>query len=216
MRVVHPFPQPARARVDAGFLDPHYPAWRRQAGLPPAEHPGVDYNLVDTSGDGDLGYPVVAIADGIVRHAASHRVWGNIVLLEHPELARALGMDYLASMYAHLCQVAVSEGQRIWAGEPVGGVGKGDPRTPFLAHLHFELRRRVLPPDNWPGMDRKAIQEGYLDPQQWLKEHQATERRFTRRGLVLWLPSGRRSVPGETVVNLDDPALAQVRIGAEL
>lgn len=44
----------------------------------------------------------------------------------------------------------------------------------------------------------------------------APERRFTRKGLVLWLPSGKRSVPGETVINLEDDALAQVRINQEL
>jgi len=65
-------------------------------------------------------------------------------------------------------------------------------------------------------MDRSAIKEGYLDPEIWLKANTATERRFTRQGLVLWLPSGKRSVPGETILNLEDDALAQVRINQEL
>lgn len=209
MRIVHPLPQPARARVDAGFLDPRYPQWRRQAGLSPAEHPGIDINLAGTSGDGDLGYPVVAVADGLVLHAQWHRVWGNIVLLWHA----ALGVS---SQYAHLHQICVYEGQTVWAGEPVGSIGKGDPRAPFMAHLHFEIRKRALPANNWPGMNQSAIKEGYLDPEEWLKQHMATERRFTRKGLVLWLPSGKSSVPGETVINLEDDALAQVRINQEL
>lgn len=209
MRIVHPFPQPARARMDAGFLDPRYPNWRRSAGLAPAEHPGIDLNLSGTSGDADLGYPVVAIADGTVTHAASHRVWGNVVLIHHP----ALG---IWSQYAHLHRVCVEKGQRIWAGEPVGSVGKGDPRAPFLAHLHFEIRKADLPADNWPGMNRNAIKEGYIDPDKWLATHMAPERRFTRQGLILWLSSGKRSVPGETVVNLEDDTLAQVRISKEL
>jgi murein DD-endopeptidase MepM/ murein hydrolase activator NlpD len=205
MRVVHPFPQAARARLDAGFLDSRYPEWRRKAGLSPAEHPGVDYNLANTSGDDDLGYPVVAIADGIVLHARWHRVWGNIVLVWHATLG-------ISSQYAHLHQVCVSEGQSIWAGEPVGSIGKGDPRNPFLAHLHFEIRKRTLPADHWPGMNKAAILEAYLDPEKWLLENMSPARRFTRQGLVLWQPSGRRSVPGETVINLEDDALAQVRI----
>ncbi|AZF88268.1 peptidase M23 [Meiothermus phage MMP17] len=209
MRIVHPFPQPARARVDAGFLDPRYPQWRRAAGLAPAEHTGVDYNLVGTSGDADLGYPVVAMADGIVRHARAHRIWGNIVLLEHPQLG-------LWSQYAHLYQLAVDAGQEIWAGEPLGSIGRGDPRAPFLAHLHFEIRTRPLPADNWPGMNKTAIKEGYLDPETWLKQHMATERRFTRQGLVLWLPDGKHSMPGKTIVNLDDPTLVHVRTNRAL
>lgn len=209
MRIVHPFPQPDKARIDAAFLDPRYPEWRRKAGLTPAEHPGVDYNLVGTSGDADLGYPIVAIADGIVLHARWHRVWGNIVLVWHA----ALG---IFSQYAHLHQICVVEGQSIWAGEPVGSIGKGDPRTPFLAHLHFEIRKRALPADHWPGMDKAAILEAYLDPEKWLRENMAPARRFTRSKLVLWTPSGKRTVSGETIINLEDDALAQVRIKKDL
>lgn len=209
MRIVHPFPQPNRARIDAGFLDPRYPAWRRSAGLPPAEHPGADFNLTGTSGDADLGYPVVAVADGLVVHAAFHRVWGNIVLIHHA----ALG---ISSQYAHLHQVCVAEGQSIWAGEPVGSIGKGDPRNPLLAHLHFEIRKRARPADYWPGMNRAEILEAYLDPEKWLRENMATARRFTRSRLVLWLPSGRHIADGDTIVNLESDAMAQVRVGREL
>lgn len=161
MAVFHPFPQPKRARVDASFLDPRYPEWRRAVGLKPAHHPGVDINLAGTSGDQDLGYPVVAIADGVVVHAAFHKVWGNVVLIHHPELG-------VWSQYAHLLQMCVDEGQRVRAGWPVGSIGKGDPMAPFLAHLHFEIRTKELPADFWPGMNEKAIREAYVDPLVWL------------------------------------------------
>lgn len=209
MRITHPFPQPARARVDAKFLDPRYPGWRRAMGLPPDEHPGVDYNLEGTHGDGDLGYPVVAVAEGTVVHAAFHRVWGNVVLLEHPHLG-------LWSQYAHLCQIAVSEGQRVWAGEPVGGIGKGDPAKPFAAHLHFELRRQFLPPDNWPGPDRAAIERGYLNPELWLTQNMSPERRFERASAILWTPTRRRQIPGPAVVNLSSPEVVHVRLNVEV
>lgn len=216
MRICHPLIRPEIARVDALFLDSNYPIWRRQMGLPPAEHPGVDYNLAGSAGDQDEGYPVVAMADGMIRSARAHRVWGNVVLIEHPELAQRLGMAYLASQYAHLKFICVTEGQQIWAGEPIGSIGKGDPARPFAAHLHFEIRKRALPPDNWPGMNRAAITEGYLDPQRWLQQYLAPEHRFTRQGLVLWLPTGKRSVPGEVVINLEDPTLVHVRITSAL
>jgi murein DD-endopeptidase MepM/ murein hydrolase activator NlpD len=209
MRIVHPFPQPEKARLDAVFLDPRYPEWRRKAGLTPAEHTGVDYNLANTSGDGDLGYPVVAVADGIVLHAQWHRVWGNIVLVWHA----ALGVS---SQYAHLHQICVSEGQSVWAGEPVGSIGKGDPRNPFMAHLHFEIRKRARPADYWPGMNRAEILEAYLDPEKWLRENMSPARLFTRQKLVLWLPSGRHVADGDTIVNLESDAMAQVRVNREL
>lgn len=211
MRLVHPFRYPEAARVDAGFLDPRYPQWRRAAGLSPALHPGVDLNLQGTSGDGDYGYPVVAVATGRVAHARAHRVWGNVVLLEHPELAQALGLPYLATQYAHLAFLTVREGETVLAGEPVGSVGKGDPRAPFLAHLHFEVRRRPLPADHWPGMDERAIRDGYLDPVAFLQEHLAPEPRFTYPAARFHLPGGRIwTTKGPVVLNLTRPDLAQI------
>jgi hypothetical protein len=74
MRILHPLGRADVARVDARFLDPGYPLWQRQAGLSPDEHPGIDLNIRGTSGDQDLGWPVVATTLGRVVHAQSHRV----------------------------------------------------------------------------------------------------------------------------------------------
>ncbi|UZX16574.1 M23 family metallopeptidase [Thermus sp. PS18] len=216
MRVVHPFRDPTRARVDAGFLDPRYPGWRKSAGLPPAEHPGVDYNLQGTSGDQDYGYPVCAVAMGRVVHAASHRVWGNIVLIEHPTLAELLGLPYLATQYAHLAFISVREGDVVLAGEAIGSVGKGDPRAPFLAHLHFEVRKKPLPPDYWPGMDRRAIQDAYLDPVAFLATHLEEEHRYWFPAGTLYLPGGAWTTKKPVVVNLSLPELARVRLNESL
>ena len=207
MRIVHPFPQPERARLDVAFLDPTYPAWRRLHGLTPDEHPGADFNLIGTSGDSDLGYPIVAMADGIVVDARSYPIWGNIVLVEHPELARVLGMPYLATQYAHLAQICVDPGQRVWAGEPVGSIGKGDRKRPFLAHLHFEVRRAKLAASHWYGSNREAIRRDYIDPLTFLAKHGDAKRRFAR-------PSSRvYGVPGtgSVIINLEDPHVAHIR-----
>lgn len=210
MRVVHPFRDPGRARVDAGFLDPRYPQWRKEAGLTPAQHPGVDYNLQGTSGDGDYGYPVVAAMSGQVVHARSHRVWGNIVLIEHPTVAQALGLPYLATQYAHLAFVSVREGEVVLAGEAIGSVGKGDPRAPFLAHLHFEIRTRPLPADYWPGMDTEAIRKGYLDPEAFFRQHLAPELRFSFPAGRFYLPGGFWTSTKPVVLNLSRLDLAQI------
>lgn len=208
MRVVHPIQPNKKARIDAGYLDPRYPQWHPLG----SQHPGVDFNIAGTSGHQDLGYPVVAMADGLVRHAKAHRIWGNIVLIEHPAFAKVLGIPYLASQYAHLHQMSVKEGQTIHAGEPVGSIGKGDPRKPYLAHLHFEIRREPLPADAWPHKDVALIKRAYLDPEAFLKEHLAEEWRFTRAGLLLYLPGGKQSFSGNIIVNLEDPSLAQVAV----
>jgi len=173
----------------------------------------VDWNLQGTSGDQDYGYPVVAIASGQVVHARSHRVWGNVVLIEHPELARQLGLPYLASQYAHLAFMTVKEGEVVLAGEAVGSVGKGDPRSPFAAHLHFELRTRPLPADFWPGTDRKLIQEAYLNPVAFLEAHLDPEPRFTFPAGTLFLPTGTQSLPGPVVVNMGRLDVVRIRAG---
>ncbi len=216
MRVLHPFRYPELGRVDAGFLDPRYPEWRRKAGLTPAEHPGLDLNLVGTSGNQDYGYPVVAVASGQVVHVREHRVWGKIVLIEHQELARALGLPYLATQYAHLAFTTVREGEVVLAGEPVGSVGRGDPRAPFLAHLHFEVRKKPLPADYWPGMDRKAILEGYLDPEAFLKQNLSPELRFTYPAARVYTPKGFWTTRKGVVINLTRPDLAQIRFAEDL
>ena len=208
MRVVWPLPPSKEAnRIDAGFLDPGYPAARKRMGLSPDEHPGVDINLTGTSGDGDLRYPVVAVAPGGVVHAKSHRVWGKIVLVESPDwVAAALGYPYLAFQYAHLHDILVKEGDYIYPGEPIGTIGKGDPARPFLAHLHFEVRGTKLPADHWPRT-REAITGKYLDPVAFLQKHADYKRRYvfsTARviqdtGTKLW------------VVNIDDPVRVWLR-----
>jgi murein DD-endopeptidase MepM/ murein hydrolase activator NlpD len=208
MRVVWPLPPGKEAnRIDAGFLDPGYPAARRRMGLAPDEHPGIDVNLTGTSGDGDLRYPVVAVAPGKVVHAKRHRVWGNIVLVESPDwVASALGYPYLAFQYAHLHDVLVKEGDYVYPGEPIGTVGKGDPARPFLAHLHFEVRVARLPADHWPRT-REAITGRYLDPVAFLEKHTDYRRRYA-------FPAARL-VPDASaklwIVNIDDPARVWLR-----
>ena len=214
MRVVHPLIDPSRARVDAGFLDPRYPEWRRRMGLAPDEHPGVDLNLVGTSGDQDLGWPVVAITLGRVVHAQAHRVWGNIVLLEHPTwLAERLGYPALYTQYAHLLHVCVREGDWVWPGEPIGSMGRGDPRARFLAHLHFEVRTRGpqdLPPDAWPRTRERILGMGYLDPGVFLARALSPTRRYEFPKGVLYLTEGVRR--GGLVVNLEAPSMPRVRV----
>lgn len=192
--------------MDAAFLDPAYPRWRQNAGLPPAEHPGADMNLQGTAGDGDLGYPVVAVAEGRVVHARAHRVWGQIILLEHD----LPGLGKFWTQYAHLLFAVVREGDWVMAGEPVGSIGKGDPLRPFAAHLHFEVRRSPIPPDAWPGTNRAYIQEHYLDPVAFIRQNYAPARRFYRVRGVFWTPA-RQEVEG-VVVNLEEPDRVQVAV----
>jgi len=165
--MVYPVKPWSRARVSAGFLDPEYRNWRVRAGLPAAEHPGIDIN-VGAPGNWDDGYPVRAIYRGVVTHAGRHRVWGNIVVIWHPGLN-------VWTQYAHLRHMSVEEGMRVCEGEDIGSIGRGDPMRPFVAHLHFEVRLADLPPDYWPGVDRDFIKRNYLDPMHLFKKFDASD-----------------------------------------
>ena len=86
-------------------------------------HQGVD--LIAPQGD-----PVVAAADGIVTDVISSRKGsGNVV-----EITHAGGY---VTRYAHLADVAVSEGQRVARGRRIASVGISG--NSFAPHLHYEV-----------------------------------------------------------------------------
>ena len=65
--------------------------------------------------------------------------------------------EHRAYFYAHLIRpAAVHRGDRVWAGEPVGRVGKtGNART-VGCHLHFEIHAQGRPIDPEPTLNRWA------------------------------------------------------------
>ena len=185
MTVIYPL-QPG-VRVTSPFLDPDYPKFRISAGLPVAEHPGVDYGHPKLRGDQARGFPVVAFAEGEVIHVGNHRVWGNIVALRHDLLAEYLKLDHpLVSLYAHLAFTSVEVGDYLLAGQPVGSMGAGDPMFRMVTHLHFEIRKDdKLKPDFWPGANKNLILEKYLDPHEFIKNHYQKENVFYRKQVII-------------------------------
>lgn len=148
-----------------GWLDPGYYRATKQV------HSGIDLNAT-TGGDSDLGNRVRACADGVVVAAGDFPSWGGIVLIHHPELG-------VWTQYAHLTGIPVKVGDRVRMGDVVGHIGKGA-EGQFWAHLHFEVRRSLLPAQFWASARFQTragaeayIREHYLDPEIWLREHSA-------------------------------------------
>ncbi|MCX7689005.1 MAG: M23 family metallopeptidase [Fimbriimonadales bacterium] len=210
MRWIHPLQPQARARVDAFFLDPLYPRYHPDG----SQHPGVDINLMQTSGNQDLGYPVVAQGEGIVVHARFHRVWGNLVEVSHPWMARKLAVPYFSSVYAHLQHISVEVNQLVQAGTAIGSIGQGDPAKPWFAHLHWENRIARFPADYWPHKDTAFIRSNYRDPLVILKEYGDNAYRWSRPTVRLYLPNGTFTYY-ECVLNLNDPNIGHVRLGLQ-
>lgn len=118
------------------FLDPQYLASEK------SQHTGTDYNA-RTGGDTDRGHRVYNIADGTVIEVAHYPVIGNAVHVKHT--------DDLYSVYWHLQDVFVKEGDVVTGRQGLGTIGKGAGGK-FWAHLHFELRKELLPLDQWPSL----------------------------------------------------------------
>jgi murein DD-endopeptidase MepM/ murein hydrolase activator NlpD len=90
-------------------------------------HAGIDIGA-------PYGAPVWAADDGTVVYAGYASGYGTLVLISHGTVN---GQD-LTTGYAHMSQLAVSEGQHVGRGQQVGNVGnEGNSTGP---HLHFEVR----------------------------------------------------------------------------
>jgi murein DD-endopeptidase MepM/ murein hydrolase activator NlpD len=82
------------------------------------------------------GVVVTAGADDQVQFGPQADFYGNLVVIRHGQ--QYLG-QYLYTLYGHLSQVSVVEGQPVSAGDIIGLVG-GTGVANGGAHLHFEVR----------------------------------------------------------------------------
>lgn len=95
-----------------------------------------------------LGTPIKAVKRGTVIEAGPASGFGLWVRVQHE--------DGTITVYGHINEALVSEGETVEAGETIAEVGnRGQSTGP---HLHFEV---------WDSDDRK------VDPLEWLKEHGA-------------------------------------------
>lgn len=92
-------------------------------GLWSSDHTGLDFAA-------SYGAPVVSVAEGEVTEAGYAGAYGNRVIVEHA--------DGTETWYCHLDGFAVSSGEQVSPGTPIGSVGmSGNTTGP---HLHFEVR----------------------------------------------------------------------------
>ena len=98
-------------------------------------HGGVDITA-------DEGKTVRASRGGTVSYAAENDGYGNLIVLKHE-------LGYF-TLYGHLSEIAVEQGQRMETGEALGTVGTSGKTTG--PHLHFEIRKydEQLNPENIP------------------------------------------------------------------
>lgn len=92
-------------------------------GEPRSPHTGADYAVPQ-------GTPVLAVEDAVVALAGEFFFSGNAVFLDHG--------NGLISMYFHLHEMFVEQGDEVSRGRPIGTVGSTGRSTG--PHLHFGIR----------------------------------------------------------------------------
>ncbi|MDQ7027642.1 MAG: peptidoglycan DD-metalloendopeptidase family protein [Anaerolineae bacterium] len=135
------------------WLDRTYPYGGTQFGTREV-HLGVEFansrfTPVFSAAEGRV---VFAGVDTAILFGPRRDYYGNLVVIEHP-FQSPDGLP-VYTLYAHMQDVAVSEGQVLLAGQRVGRVG--DSGIAVGPHLHFEVRvgdvydyRNTLNPDLW-------------------------------------------------------------------
>ena len=108
--------------VEGPIIAPFGVRWEADG---PTIHRGVDI-VVPT------GTPVYAMSSGKVSFAGTMTDFGLVVLVDH--------RDGISTLYAHLSQILVVEGQAVTRDESLGLSGaSGNATGP---HLHYEVRGR--------------------------------------------------------------------------
>jgi murein DD-endopeptidase MepM/ murein hydrolase activator NlpD len=95
-------------------------------------HPQFNTKLKHTGIDiaAPIGTPVITVAPGEVLFAGWLRGYGQVIIIDHG--------GNLTTVYAHLSRMDVREGQDVFQGQVIGGVGSTGVSTG--SHLHFEVR----------------------------------------------------------------------------
>jgi murein DD-endopeptidase MepM/ murein hydrolase activator NlpD len=116
---------PTDGRATSGFGYRRHPIFGTQR-----MHTGIDIPA-------PAGQPIVSAADGYVLSAGWRGGYGLAVVVDHG--------GSMATLYAHMSSISVSEGQVVVKGQHIGGVGTTGQSTGN--HLHFEVRINGSPQD---------------------------------------------------------------------
>jgi murein DD-endopeptidase MepM/ murein hydrolase activator NlpD len=122
-------------------------------GVRVTRHPGVDINVLNTTGNADDGTPILAIYDGVVTGRLDTQ---GAVAIRHT----LVDGSQVWSSYRHMRNISVNTGDVVRRGATIGlmsGVGGN-----FLSHLHFEIRSANHPdPGNenyWCGYSNQTLE----------------------------------------------------------
>ena len=126
---------PVQGEITSGYGKRTHPVFKVES-----KHEGIDIAA-------PVGQPVKAALPGVVVEAGPHSEFGNVVVIEHSAGLRTL--------YGHLDQLRVEEGQQVSRGQTIGTVSNTGLSTG--SHLHFEVWRNGRPVDPAHELDLGLI-----------------------------------------------------------
>lgn len=129
--------RPTSGRITSGYGMRRHPILRYKR-----MHSGLDFG-------GGYGKPIYAVTDGTVTYAGRKGGFGKYVKIKHSR--------GLASGYAHMSRIAVSNGRRVRKGQIIGYIGSTGLSTG--PHLHYELYRngRTINPRSVKFVQRSEL-----------------------------------------------------------
>ncbi|WP_292994753.1 peptidoglycan DD-metalloendopeptidase family protein [Nitrosomonas sp.] len=132
-------------------------------------HIGEDWT--SGTGDSDIGDSIRAADYGVVVYRGKPSDdWGNVVIIQHTLLTG----EIVSTIYAHLEEFSVSEGDVVIKGMVIGTLGNADNYYPNAAHLHFGVYLGAIdsPGAGYsPSKDTDPYNSGYVDPSYFLENH---------------------------------------------
>jgi murein DD-endopeptidase MepM/ murein hydrolase activator NlpD len=114
-----PLGKPVSGSISSGFGKRKDPLNNKSA-----FHTGIDFR-------GNLGEPIYATADGVVKKAFRNGGYGNYVLIDH-------GNGFTSS-FSHMQKYLVHKGDSVERGQLIGLIGNTGRSTG--SHLHYEIAR---------------------------------------------------------------------------
>jgi hypothetical protein len=160
-------------------------------------HPGVDIRT-------PIGTPVRSIANGIVETVRDiNGGYGKYIVIRHPNVpdqASTKKKRTVWSVYAHLSDMLVSEGQVIEKGQQIGLSGmSGDASGP---HLHFQIDNDLAPWHPYWPFTSDEMRTAHLSLNQAINTGFHSERGYEYTvSPLLFVQSYETSVPSRTVAS---------------
>lgn len=114
--------QPFAKPLQNLFITDAYGYNRKTAGYT-IVHKGTDFRA-------EIGTPVYAMNDGIVKIAKSFSIYGNVIAIDHGQ--------GLVTLYMHLSKINVKQGESVKLGDTIGE--SGDTGYVSAPHLHISIK----------------------------------------------------------------------------